>query len=133
MRPKGELEQLIKEHDTLLHANLLNTVDQLSNDSYKLPLTINDIITNKAKLINELDTNINMAKRVKYEVEKGLKINTFIRLEGITNRAVIYDFIKGDKDFKNIASKVAYGSYKTLNMNLAFLRLINDTFNRFGY
>ena len=133
MRPKDELEQLIKEHDTLLHANLLNTVDQLSNDSYKLPPTINDIVTNKAKLINELDTNINMAKRVKYEVEKGQKINTFIRLEGITNRAVIYDFIKGDKDFKSISSKVAYGSYKTLNMNLAFLKLINDTFNRFGY
>lgn len=134
MKSKVELEQLIKEQNNVLHSNLLNVMTEVSNDNFELPITIDEVIDHKAKLINELNINIKMADLTKYEVNSGTeRINTFLRLEGITNEAVIYSFIKKDSDFKSIASKVAYGSYKTLNMTKDLLKLTLNKFEEKGY
>ncbi len=134
MKRKDELERLIADQDNILHSNLLSLMDKISKNNATIPKGINDVIVHKAELINELNHNVKMADLTKYEVLSGTQhINTFLRLEGITNKAVIYNFMKKDSDFKSIASKVAYGSYNTLNMTKDLLKLTLNTFEEKGY
>ena len=134
MKGKQELEQLIQNQNELLHTNISDLIKEEWTSDTPLPHSVDAVISNKAELINELNANIKMAELVKYEVNSGTKrINTFLRLEGITNEAVIYNFIKKDSDFKSISSKVAYGSYKTINMTKALLQLTLNKFEEKGY
>lgn len=132
MKSKEELNGLIADQETLLQTHLLEAIQ--SNEISKVPSVINDIITHKAKLINERNNNIKMAELTANEVDLGNKrINSFLRLEGIINGTVIYHFIKQDIDFKSVSSKIAYGSYKTVNTNTDLLNLALDIFKNKGY
>lgn len=134
MKNRAELESLIQSKDTQLQTCLLKTIENGSNHLIEIPKEINEITNHKAELISELNKNIEIAELTKYEVENGTKrINTFLRLEGITHAGVIYHFISKDKDFRDITSKIAYGSYKSINMNKDLLEIVLNTFKSKGY
>lgn len=132
MKSKEELDALIADQEILLQTHLLKAIK--SNETSSVSPVINTIITHKAQLINERNNNIKMAELTANEVDLGNKrINSFLRLEGIINGTVIYHFIKQDSDFNSVSSKIAYGSYKTVNTNTDLLNLALDIFKNKGY
>jgi len=134
MKSKKELHQLIKNQEVFIHQSIQQEYTSTANNTNTLPPMIHQAIIQKAELINELNTNAKIAELTAYEVDLNAKtINSFLRLEGITHGAVIYHFIKKDSFFRDISSKIAYGSYKTLNMNMDFLKLIQQKFKEKGY
>lgn len=130
MKSKNTLEEQIAEQDQLLESTFLESAQTTS----QFPDSMKTIIHTRTELVNELNHNRKIAELTEYEVNSGnLRINTFLRLEKITNEAVIYHFVKQDPDFKSIASKIAYGSYQSLNMTKGLLKLVLDKFKEKGY